>query len=67
MPKLTKKERHKILKAVEYGWTSDIDLFRSITRTWPGWLYEIAYDCLMVLDAEPWRGFDDVLKEVLDY
>ena len=67
MTKLTKKERHKVLQAVNYGWTADLDLFRSVTRTWPRWLSDIAWDCLTVMDSEPWRGFDDVLNEVLDY
>ena len=64
---LTKKERAKVLKAVDYGWYSDIDLFRSFTRTWPGWLYDVAWVCLTVLELEPWRNFGDVLNEVLDY
>ena len=65
--RLTKQERAKVLKAVDYGWYSDIDLLRSFTRTWPGWLSEVAWDCLKVLDAEPWRNFNDVLNEVLEY
>jgi len=65
--KLSKAERTRILRAVNVGWTADLDIFRSITRTWPQWLYDIAWDCLTVLDAEPWRNFGDVLNEVLDY
>ena len=65
--RLSKQERAKVLRAVNYGWTADGDLFRDFTRTWPEWLYFIATDCLMVLNQEPWRNFGDVLNEVLDY
>lgn len=63
--KLTKAERKTVLKAVDVGWYCDIDLFNKFPIS--DRLYRIAHDVLMVLDAEPWRGFQDVLNEVLDY
>ena len=65
--KVTKAERTKILRAVDAGWSGDGEYFGDVTAHWPDWLYLIATDCLMVLNQEPWRGFDDVLNEALDY
>ena len=67
MARLTKAQRKQVLSAVDCGWYCDISVFRAVTARWPGWLYQIAWDCLTVLDAEPWRNFGDVLNEVLDY
>ena len=64
---LTKDERLKVLKAVDAGWYYDIEFFREVTARLPGRLYEIAHNVLSVLNDEPWRGFNDVLNEVLDY
>lgn len=64
---LTKNQRSLVLKAVDFGWYSDISVFRAFTARWPGWLYQIAWDVLTVLEDEPWRNFGDVLNEVLNY
>ena len=67
--KLSKKERTRVLRAVDDAWYNGYDDQGGLNdmRLLRGGLYEIAVDVLMVLDAEPWRNFGDVLNEVLDY
>ena len=61
--KLSKKERTLILRAVNDAWVDYDYRLKALSAR----LYRIACDVLMVLDAEPWRNFGDVLNEVLDY
>jgi hypothetical protein len=67
MPRLTKKERAQVLRAVDCGWYMDVDIFRDYVSRLPSYLKDLAWDCLTVLEDEPWRNFGDVLNEVLDY
>ena len=67
--KISKAERTRVLRAVDDAWTHGYDDQGGLNdmRLLRGGLYEIAHDVLMILDAEPWRNFGDVLNEVLDY
>ena len=67
MAKLSKTDRRAVLKAVDAGWYMDTDIFRAYASRLPARLGQLAWDCLTVLDDEPWRNFGDVLNEVLDY
>ena len=60
---ISKRERSLILRAVNDAWVD----FNFTINQLPERLYRLAADVLMVLDDEPWRGFGDVLNEVLDY
>jgi hypothetical protein len=60
--KISKAERTRVLRAVDYGWYMDPEGFREFVRSYPGHLYQLAWDCLTILEDEPWRSFGDVLN-----
>ena len=62
--RISNSDKHRIFEAIKPAYYEG---FTDIMNLLPRRLYDIAKDLLTVVEQEPWRTWEEVLKEVLDY
>lgn len=61
---LSKSDKTRVFEAIKPAYYEG---FTDIMNLLPRRLYDIARDVLEVVEQEPWRTWEDVYQEVMDY
>ena len=62
--KLSKSEKARVFEAIKPAYYEG---FTDIMNLLPRHLYEIAWDIYEIVEQEPWRPWEEVYQEVMDY